>query len=92
MTGDGRQTMAIGGHVLRCSSIAKWARVMAMQLEKPKVTNEKITKTAASYLLAVAGLVKQAENVGALERFGGEETVARFRQEAEVVSILRSIP
>jgi hypothetical protein len=92
MTGDGRQTMAIGGHVLRCSSIAKWARVVAMQLEKPKVANEKITKTAASYLLAVAGLVKQAENVGALETFGGEETVARFRQEAEVVSILRSIP
>ncbi|KAF2812808.1 uncharacterized protein BDZ99DRAFT_568134 [Mytilinidion resinicola] len=83
LSGDGRQTMGIGGHILRCFAIARWAKILALQLAYPNSTNEKVTKTAFTYLLVVLRLVRDAGAQGRLEEFGGEKNVAEFRQNAQ---------
>jgi hypothetical protein len=80
LSGDGRQTMCIGGHILRCSTIAQWAKILALQLTHPNSTNEKLPKTAFTYLLVILRLVRE----GRVEEFGGEENVAEFRQNVQV--------
>lgn len=78
LRGDGRQTMSIGGHMLRCSAITQWANIMAIQLSNPIATNEKITQTAPKYLQAVVGLITEAATKGRLEEFSGQENVTEF--------------
>ena len=43
-----------------------------------------MAQTAPKYLEAIACLISEAGAEGRLEEFGGEESVAKFRQEAEV--------
>ena len=70
--------------MLRCSAIAQWAKIMAIQLSNPVATNEKMTRMAPKYLQAVVGLVTEAAAKGRLKEFGGQEKVAEFLREVEV--------
>jgi hypothetical protein len=76
-SGDGRQTMAIGGHTLRHSNIKNWAKTIALQLEYPDTTNEEMHETIPRYLEVVAHLVSQTK-VTDLKIFGGKENIAKF--------------
>ncbi|KAF2813856.1 uncharacterized protein BDZ99DRAFT_473011 [Mytilinidion resinicola] len=81
LSSNSRQTMGIRGHILRCSAIAQWAKILALQLEYPNPTNKKVAKTALTYLLTVLCLVREAGAQGRLEEFGGEKKRGRVSTE-----------
>lgn len=71
-------TLAFGGHVLRCSNIVHWIRTMIEERANPDVTNEDLTSSAPGYLDRVGKFVKQAQDNGTVEKWGGAEAVAEF--------------
>lgn len=80
-TGD---TLAFGGHVLRCSQIVRWIETMLEEKSGPDVTNEYLTVSAPAYLDRVEKFVKQARESGEVERWGGEEAIEKFLRLKEV--------
>ena len=71
-------TLAFGGHVLRCSNIAHWARTLLEERSNPQITNEDLTSSAPGYLNRVEKFVLQAQKNGSLEKWGGAEEVEEF--------------
>jgi len=71
-------TLAFGGHVLRCSQIVRWAETMIEEVKDPLITNEEITVSAAAYLERVEKFVKQAKKQDQAERWGGKEAIEKF--------------
>ncbi|GAB7323234.1 hypothetical protein MBLNU13_g05723t1 [Cladosporium sp. NU13] len=71
-------TLAFGGHVLRCSNIAHWARTMLEERSNHRITNEDLTSSAPGYLNRVEKFVMQAQKNGRLEKWGGAEEVEEF--------------
>jgi len=71
-------TLAFGGHVLRCSNIAHWARTMLEEQSNPRITNEDLTSSAPGYLNRVEKFVTQAQKNGSLGKWGGAEEVEEF--------------
>jgi hypothetical protein len=74
----GGHTLAFGGHVLRCSNIAHWARTMLEEKSNPNITNEDLTSSAPGYLSKVEKFVLQAQQNGSLEKWGGAGEVDEF--------------
>lgn len=75
-------TLAFGGHVLRCSQIVRWVRCLIDELRNPCITNEDLTVSAPGYLARVGkflrGLGRRGEDEGAWELWGGREAVEEF--------------
>ena len=71
-------TLAFGGHVLRCSNIAHWARTLLEEKGNTHVTNEDLTSSAPGYLNRVEKFVRLAQKNGTLEKWGGVEEVEEF--------------
>jgi hypothetical protein len=71
-------SLAFGGHILRCSNIAHWARTLLEERDAQNVTNEDLTDSATGYLERVGRFVTQASKSGQTERWGGEEEIAEF--------------
>ena len=71
-------TLAFGGHVLRCSNIAHWAKTLLEEQSNPRITNEDLTSSAPGYLDRVEKFVRQAQKNGSLEKWGGAEEVEEF--------------
>jgi hypothetical protein len=71
-------TLAFGGHVLRCSNIAHWARCLLEEKTNTHITNEDLTNSAPGYLNRVEQFVVQAQKNGTLEKWGGAEAVGEF--------------
>lgn len=76
---SGGNTLSFGGHVLRCSNILHWMKVLRTEKENRLITNEDIgLPVVRSYLARVERYVKQAERQGNLGKWGGEEAVNEF--------------
>jgi len=71
-------TLAFGGHVLRCSQIARWAEVLLEEKSAPNITNEDMSVSAPAYLERVEGFVKKALKNGGEARWGGREGIEEF--------------
>ena len=71
-------TLAFGGHVLRCSQIVSWVKCMLEEREAPAITNEDITSSAPGYLERVEKFVRQARISGNGEKWGGEAAIEEF--------------
>lgn len=76
--GEG-DTLAFGGHVLRCSQIVRWVRTLLEEREtRSQITNEDLSVSAPEYLKRVEKFVLQARKTGQVEKWGGEEAIAEF--------------
>ena len=71
-------TLAFGGHVLRCSQIVNWVKTMLEEQAAPEITNEDLTVSAAAYLDRVEKFVKQAQKTGQVDKWGGAEAIQEF--------------
>lgn len=71
-------TLAYGGHVLRCSRIVSWVKTLIDERGHRAITNEDISVSAPAYLERVAKFVKQARRMGQEEKWGGSSAIAEF--------------
>jgi hypothetical protein len=71
-------TLAFGGHVLRCSNIVHWVRTLLEEHSNPNITNEDLTDSATGYLERVERFVLQARKNGDQAKWGGEDSIAEF--------------
>ncbi len=71
-------TLAFGGHVLRCSQIVSWVKTLLEEKAHPGITNEEITVSAPAYLERVAAFVKQARRMGQEAKWGGGLAIQEF--------------
>ena len=71
-------TLAFGGHVLRCSQIVRWVQTIIDERGTPDITNENLTVSAIGYLERVEKFVRQALKNGQVERWGGAEAIEEF--------------
>ena len=78
LAGKGRQTLALGGHILRWSCLDIWIKTILDQLRHPNITNEEIQPTVEQYVRAVASLVLDRQRRGRIEELGGDDTISRF--------------
>ncbi|KAI9703930.1 MAG: hypothetical protein M1820_005712 [Bogoriella megaspora] len=69
LSGDGCQTMMVGGHYLRRSQIREWFRVFLDQIRNPEGSNEDLDLISKSLINAGAKLVGQLGDDGG---FGDE--------------------
>jgi hypothetical protein len=71
-------TLAFGGHVLRCSQIVNWVKTLLEEQADPEVTNEDLTVSAPAYLERVEKFVQQALKDGRVEIWGGRDGIEEF--------------
>jgi hypothetical protein len=71
-------TLAFGGHVLRCSQIVNWIKTLLEEQADPAVTNEDLTESAPAYLDRVEKFVKQALQNGRVDIWGVNESIEEF--------------
>ncbi|KAK5166284.1 uncharacterized protein LTR77_008545 [Saxophila tyrrhenica] len=71
-------TLAFGGHVLRCSQIVSWVKTLIEEKAHPAITNEELSVSAPAYLERVARFVKQARRMGQEEKWGGALAIREF--------------
>ncbi|KAK5125427.1 hypothetical protein LTR85_000536 [Meristemomyces frigidus] len=71
-------TLAFGGHVLRCSQIVRWIKTLIEEKAAPDITNEDLTVSAPGYLDRVEKFVQQAMQTGQEEKWGGKEAIEEF--------------
>ncbi|KAK3713930.1 hypothetical protein LTR37_008180 [Vermiconidia calcicola] len=71
-------TLAFGGHVLRCSQIVNWVKTMRDEKRARAITNEEITVSAPAYLERVERFVKQARRMGQAGKWGGQDAITEF--------------
>jgi hypothetical protein len=76
--GNAGDTLAYGGHVLRCSRIVSWAKTLIDERGHRAITNEDISVSAPAFLDRVAKFVKQARRMGQEEKWGGKAAIAEF--------------
>jgi len=74
----GKQTLALGGHILQWSGIERWLSVVSAQMSNPDMTNEEMEWSAPKYVRLVADLVEQRLRNGRFEEMGGRATVERL--------------
>lgn len=73
-------TLAFGGHVLRCSQIVRWIKTLIEERRSPNITNEDLTTSAPGYLDKVERFVKQAMKTGQETKWGGKAAIEEFLQ------------
>ncbi|CAK3837508.1 Hypothetical predicted protein [Lecanosticta acicola] len=71
-------TLAFGGHVLRCSNIVHWVQTLIEERDEKNVTNEDLTDSSSGYLHRVEKFVKRALTNGQAEKWGGQESIEQF--------------
>ncbi|KAK1822849.1 hypothetical protein LTR12_002774 [Friedmanniomyces endolithicus] len=71
-------TLAFGGHVLRCSQIVRWIKVLRAEQSNGNITNEDLSVSAPRYLDRVEKFVKQAQKSGREEMWGGKGAIEEF--------------
>lgn len=71
-------TLAFGGHVLRCSQIVRWIKTLIEEKAAPDITNEDLTVSAPGYLDRVEKFVRQAMQMGQEEKWGGKDAIQEF--------------
>lgn len=71
-------TLAFGGHVLRCSQIVHWVETMLEEKAGSDITNEELTVSAPAYLERVERFVRQALKTGQVEKWGGAASIRTF--------------
>ena len=74
-------SLAFGGHVLRCSTLVQWAKTLLEEKRNPAITNEDFTESVPGYLNRVETFVKQALKSGderACHKWGGREAIEEF--------------
>jgi hypothetical protein len=71
-------SLAFGGHILRCSNIVHWARTLLEERDSQDVANEDLSDSATGYLERVGRFVTQALKSGLVERWGGKEEIEEF--------------
>ena len=71
-------TLAFGGHILRCSQIVRWVETLMEEQAAPAITNEDLTVSAPAYLERVERFVKQALGTSQAGKWGGEAAIAEF--------------
>ena len=71
-------TLAFGGHVLRCSQIVNWVKTLLEEQTDPQVTNEDLTVSAPAYLERVEKFVQQALKDSRVEIWGGRDGIEEF--------------
>ncbi|KAK0945106.1 hypothetical protein LTR29_003453 [Friedmanniomyces endolithicus] len=89
---DAGNTLAFGGHVLRCSQIVRWIKVVLAEQANGSITNEDLSISAPRYLDRVEKFVKQARKSGREEMWGGKDAIEEFlmlkqRFEAEATRV-----
>ncbi|KAK0265065.1 hypothetical protein LTS09_001474 [Friedmanniomyces endolithicus] len=89
---DAGNTLAFGGHVLRCSQIVRWIKVVLAEQANGNITNEDLSISAPRYLDRVEKFVKQARKSGREEMWGGKDAIEEFlmlkqRFEAEATRV-----
>ncbi|GAB7362125.1 hypothetical protein MBLNU230_g2152t1 [Neophaeotheca triangularis] len=76
---SGGNTLSFGGHVLRCSNLVHWMKVLRAEKENRFITNEDMgLQLVRNYLARVERFVKQGEKQGKLDKWGGEVAVQEF--------------
>ncbi|KAM3417649.1 hypothetical protein BST61_g5885 [Cercospora zeina] len=73
-------SLAFGGHVLRCSNIVHWVKTLLEEHENPDIVNEDLSEAAVGYLERVEKFVNQAGKLGQLEKWGGSQSIAEFKR------------
>lgn len=71
-------TLAFGGHILRCSNIVHWVRTLLEERDQKEVTNEDLTDSAPGYLARVEKFVNQAKVNGTAHKWGGDDSIEEF--------------
>ncbi|KAK5702510.1 hypothetical protein LTR17_022258 [Elasticomyces elasticus] len=71
-------TLAFGGHVLRCSQIVRWMKVLLAEQVNEFITNEALSLSAPGYISRVENYVKQALKDGKEEKWGGKDAIEEF--------------
>lgn len=71
-------TLAFGGHVLRCSQIVNWIKTLLEEQKNKNITNEDLSVSAPEYLKLVVRFVKQAQQTGQEEKWGGAAAIKEF--------------
>ena len=80
-------TLAFGGHVLRCSQIATWIETLLQDQANPNITNEDLSASVVGYLERVERFVYHATVKGTQALWGGQESIDRFvRMKAEFLA------
>jgi len=74
----GKQTLALGGHILRWTSVERWLQVVTAQVRDPRITNEDVKRSAAKYVSVVGKLVTGRVKGDRVEDLGGEAVVKRI--------------
>lgn len=75
---SGGNTLAFGGHILRCSNIVHWVNTLIEERDAKDITNEDLTDSATGYLERVEKFVLAAKVNGTMAKWGGEESVDEF--------------
>jgi hypothetical protein len=78
LAGKGRQTLALGGYILRWSYLDIWIKTILDQLRHLNITNEVIQPTVEQYVRAVASLVLDRQRRGRIKELGGNNIISRF--------------
>ncbi|KAF2212048.1 hypothetical protein CERZMDRAFT_97963 [Cercospora zeae-maydis SCOH1-5] len=73
-------SLAFGGHVLRCSNIVHWVKTLLDEHENPDIVNEDLSEAAVGYLERVEKFVNQAGKLGQQEKWGGSQAIAEFKK------------
>ncbi|KAK5731807.1 hypothetical protein LTR17_011019 [Elasticomyces elasticus] len=89
-------TLAFGGHVLRCSQIVRWMKVLLAEQVNEFITNEALSLSAPGYISRVEKYVKQALKDGKEEKWGGKDAIEEFLSlkqdfEAKAVEIAKAL-
>lgn len=72
-------TLAFGGHVLRCSQIVRWVETLLEEkATASEITNEDLSESAPGYLARMEKFVLQARKTGRVELWGGEAAIEEF--------------
>jgi hypothetical protein len=80
----GKQTLALGGHVILWSDTDDWIKVVIDQVRNPNMTNEEVQWSAPKYVRVVADLVANRIKNRGLKGLGNEENIRRFFDSANV--------
>lgn len=71
-------SLAFGGHVLRCSNLVHWIKTVLEETWSPNITNEDITESVPAFLSLVEKFVVKAKNNDMAERWGGVAEIDEF--------------
>ncbi|KAF2720569.1 hypothetical protein K431DRAFT_226194 [Polychaeton citri CBS 116435] len=80
-------TLAFGGHVLRCSNLVHWIKTLLAEKRADNISNEDLSASAPGYLDTVETFLNQAQKQGKAGKWGGMGAIKEFlRLKAEFMA------